>query len=104
MSLETVEAIGPFGVGAPEPVVDWGQALHLEPCRAALAVTAPGNEAGLLQYLQVLGNGGLGQCRSLGELDYARFTDRQALQDRSTGGVGESGERPADGILASHHL
>ena len=39
MGLETVEAVGPFGVGAAEPVVHWEQALKLKSCRAALSRT-----------------------------------------------------------------
>jgi len=37
MSLETVQAVGPFGMDAPQPVVHWEQALDLNAHGAALA-------------------------------------------------------------------
>ena len=40
MGLETVEAVGPFGMGAAQPVVHRDQAFQLKPGRAALAVAA----------------------------------------------------------------
>jgi hypothetical protein len=59
MGLETVEAVGPFGMGAAQPVVHWDEAVELEPRRAALAVAGATDEAGPLQYLEVFGDGRL---------------------------------------------
>ena len=81
MGLKTVEAVGPCGMCAPEPVVHRGQALKLESRRAALAVAGPTDEAGPLQDLEVLGDGRLRQRGGLCELDHASIAGRQALQD-----------------------
>ena len=44
--IETVQAIGPLDVGAPEPVAHCVQALELKARGAALAVAGPTDEAG----------------------------------------------------------
>ena len=103
MGLKTGEAIGPFGMRAPEPVVSRGEALKLESRRAALAIAGPDDEAGTFQHLEVLGDGRLRERGGLCELDHASFAGRQAFQDRPTGGVGKGGEGPTNGILTSHH-
>ena len=51
MGLKTVEAVGPFGVRAAEPVVYGEQTLQLKSRRAALAVAGPADETGPLQHL-----------------------------------------------------
>jgi hypothetical protein len=90
MSIETVKAVGPFGVRPAEPVVHGGQPLELKSRRAALAVASPVDQASPLQHLEVLGDGGLRQGK--GVCDHAGFAGREALEDRPAGGVGESGE------------
>lgn len=104
MGLESVEAVGPFGMCTPEPVINRVQALELESRRAALTVAAPGYEAGALQHLEVLGDCRLRQRGGFGELDHSGFASRQALEDRSTGGVGEGSEHPAKGVITEHRL
>lgn len=59
MGIETVETVGPFGMGAAEPVVHGDEAVELEPRRAALAVAGATDEAGPLQHLSVFGDGRL---------------------------------------------
>ena len=46
MGIETVQAVGPLDVGAPEPVAHCVQALELKARGAALAVAGPTDEAG----------------------------------------------------------
>jgi hypothetical protein len=104
MSLETVEAVGPFGMGVPEPVVYRDEALQLKPRRAALAVTGPTDEAGPLQHLEVLGDGRLSEGGGVGKLDDAGLAGPEALQDGPAGGVGEGGEGAAQGIVSGHNL
>src|SRR5487761_1001598 len=104
MGLETVEAVGPFGVGAAEPVVHGKEALELKSRRAALAVAGPADEAGPLQHLEVLGDGRLRQRGGLCELDDASLAGREALEDRPAGGVCKGPEGAAQGIVTSHYL
>ena len=103
MGLETVEAVGPFGVRAAEPVVHGEQPLELKSRRAALAVAGPADEAGSLQHLEVLGDGRLRQRGGRCELDDASFAGREALEDRPAGGIGKGREGAAQGIASSHY-
>ena len=103
MSLETVEAVGPLGVRAAEPVVNWKQAFELKSGGTALAVTDSADEAGTLQHLEVLGDGGLSQRGSSCEFDDAGLSGPEPLEDRATGGVGKGRESTAQGIGNSHN-
>ncbi len=103
MGLEAVEAIRPFGMGEAEPGVHGKQALRLEPRRAALAVAAATDEAGTLQHLEVLGDGGLRERGGLGKLDDTSLAGGQALQDGPAGGIGEGGESAAEGVVCCHN-
>src|ERR1700688_3606119 len=104
MGLETVQAVGPFGVGASQPVVHWEQALKVKPRGAALAIAGPTDQAGPLQHLEVLGDGRLGQRGGFCELDDASLSGREALEDRPAGGVRKRPEGAAQGIVCSHYL
>jgi hypothetical protein len=103
MGLETVEAVGPLGVRAAEPVVHWEQALELKSSGTAPAVADSADEAGTLQYLEVLGDGRLSQRGSFCEFDDAGLSGREPLEDRTTGGVGKGRESSAQGIANSHN-
>lgn len=103
MSFETVKAVGPFGVGALQPLVDWDQAIELKPRRTALAVAGPADEAGALEHLEVLGDGRLGQRGGFRELHDAGFAGREALEDCPPRGVGKRREGEADAVKAAHH-
>jgi hypothetical protein len=103
MGLETVEAVGPFGMGVSEPVVHWDQARELEPRRAALAVPGPTDEAGPLQHLEVFGDGGLRERGGSCKLEDAGLAGHEALEYRPAGGVGQGGEGAAQGVVSSHH-
>jgi hypothetical protein len=104
MGLETVEAVGPFGMGAAEPVVNEDQTLEMKPCRAALAVAGPIDEAGPLQHLEVFGDGRLRERGGSCKLDDAGLAGPEALEDRPAGGVGKGGEGAAQGVVSSHNF
>ena len=59
MCLETIEAVGPFGMRATEPVVHREQPLELQSRRTALAVAGSTDQTRLLQHLQMLCDRGL---------------------------------------------
>src|ERR1019366_9649235 len=98
MGLETVEAVGPFGMGGGEPVVHWDEAVELEPRRAALSVAGATDEAGPLQHLEVFGDGRLRERRGLCKLDDAGLAGPEALEDRPAGGDRKGGEGAAPGV------
>src|SRR5579862_8759282 len=102
MRLQTVEAVGPFGVGAAEPVVYWEQALKLKSRRAALAVASSADQAGPLQHLEVLGDRRLGQRGGTCQLDDARLAGREALEDCPARGVGEGCEGEGERVAPKH--
>ncbi len=102
MGLEAVEAVGPFGVGAAQPVVHREQALEVKPRRAALAVAGPTDEAGPLQHLEVLGDGGLSQRGGFASSTDASLAGPEALEDRPASGVGKGREGEAEGVIARH--
>ena len=63
--------------------------LGLEPARPALRVAAFRNQARALQYLEVLGDGGLADREGFGKLQYGCLADGEAGQDRPPCWVGE---------------
>jgi hypothetical protein len=103
MGLQTVEAIGPLGMGAAKPVVHGQQALELKSRRAALAVTGSADEACALQNLEVLSDSRLRQCGGCGEFDDASLAGPETLKNRAAGGIGKGGEGEAQGIASRHY-
>src|SRR3989442_10127692 len=94
-------------VALPQPAVTFQplgslpQPLGLEAARPPLCVAAARNQAGALQYLQVLGNRRLAHRERLGPLRHRRLTRRPAGEDPPPGGI--SGE-PANGFEAEPFL
>ena|GEM_PF-5114161 len=95
MSLKTIKAFRPFGMGPPEPVVHRVQALKMKTGWAALTVPAAADKAGSFQHLEMFGYGGLRQRRVFCQLDDASLAGREALEDRPAGGIGKSREGAA---------
>ena len=91
-----------MGVGVPQPVVHWEQALEVKPRGAALAVAGPADETRPLQHLEVFGDGRLGQRGGFRELDDASLAGSEALEDRPASGVGKGREREAQGVVTRH--
>jgi hypothetical protein len=103
MGLQAVEAVGPLGVRPAEPVIHWEQAFELKSGGTALAVADSADQAGTLQHLEVLGDGRLSERRSFSEFDDAGLSGREALEDRTTGGVGKGRESTTQGITDCHN-
>ena len=70
----------------------------LEPAGPPLRVLPDADQPCPFQDLQVLGHGGLADCKRLGELGDRGVSERQSRQDRAPGRIGE---RPEGGIEAS---
>jgi hypothetical protein len=62
------------------------------------------DESGVLEHLQVLGNGREAQVERLGELAHRRLAVRQPFEDRPPGGIGECRERHAEPVALPHHF
>jgi hypothetical protein len=61
------------------------KAVALQARWASLPVAAASDQAGVFKHLQVLGDGGLGQWRALGEFQDARLARTKALEDGPPG-------------------
>ena len=83
-------ALQPFG-GSRE-------GLGFEAAWAALCVAAAGNQAGALEDLEVLGDGGLAHGEGLGELGDGGLAGGEACEDGATGGIGEGGEGGVEAV------
>jgi hypothetical protein len=69
--------------------------------KATVAVGGVGDEAGLLEDFEVLGDGGAGDGEVFGELADGEWAAREAREDGSAGGIAEGVEL---GVLVSVHL
>jgi hypothetical protein len=72
--------------------------IRLEVHRAALGLPAPADQAGVLQHLQVLGDGLDGHVVGRGELVDRGVADREPRHDVPSGGVGQGREHPGERI------
>src|SRR5262249_2767740 len=79
------------------------QRRGLQPAGTPLGVTAPGDEAGPLENLQVLRDGLEAHGERLGQLADRRVTGGQARQDRPPGAIGERGEGGIELVLVERH-
>jgi hypothetical protein len=66
---------------------------------AALGITRAGNQAGLFQDLDVLGDGLLGDREGFGELVDARIAAREAGDQGASDGVGEGQEGAIERVV-----
>src|SRR6266480_5993779 len=88
---------------ALQPFGRFPQPLGLEAARPSLRVAAARNQAGALQYLQVLGDRRLAHRERLGQLCHRRLTRRQASQDCPPGGIGEGREDGVETVRCLHN-
>jgi hypothetical protein len=73
MLIQPVVPLVPQLAVAVHPVCRELKAGGLDPARPGLSGAGPGDEAGSLEYLQVLGDGLLGECERLGQLPDGRL-------------------------------
>src|SRR5215470_10769490 len=96
--VEAIEALLPKAAIVREPVVDVLQPVRLDPARAPLRFAAARDQAGALQHLEVLGDGGQADVEGLGELGDRGLAEREAGQDRPAGRIGERREGRAERV------
>src|SRR5215207_7064310 len=89
VSFEGVETVRPEAPVRLEPLIDLGQGLGSDAVDAALGVGADGDEAGVPQHPEVLGDSGLAQLQALPQLPHRALPRQQQIQDPPSGGLGE---------------
>src|SRR5438552_8315725 len=77
---------------ALQPFVRFGERSDLDPARPSLGGTAARNQLRTLQYLEVLGNGGLAHLERLGQLGHRGVALGKTRENRSSCGIGERRE------------
>src|SRR4051812_46070530 len=93
--VQTLEAAFPELAVALQVGGRLSQGLGRQSARPPLPISAARDQTGLLQHLQMLGDGRLAHREGGGKLVDGSLAVRQPSEDRATGRIGESGE---DGI------
>lgn len=75
-----------------KPRVDGLQGFSIETVEAQAAVAALLDEAGATEQAQVLGDGGAGDRKGMGDLAGGKAASAEQIEDGAACGVGESGE------------
>jgi len=92
IGVETIEAFLEEPAIVFEPVVDILQRLRLDAAGAELRLAAARDQAGALQYFEMLGNRRKAHGERLGQFHDGGFAERQTGQDGAAGRIGERGE------------
>jgi hypothetical protein len=93
MTLEGIEVAGPQLPVWREPGVDLGERLQAQPVPPALGVLADLNQAGLTQYLEVLGHRRLTQGELLDQFPNRTLARAEQVEDLPTTWLCEHLER-----------
>src|SRR5262245_48061564 len=96
--VQTIETLLPDAPILLQPVGGVLEWTRLEPAGPPLRLTTAGDQAGALQHLEVLGDGGQAHREGRGQLHDRDLTRGEAGEDRAPGGVGEGGEGGAEAI------
>src|SRR6478672_11245680 len=87
--LQPIEPLLPEPAIFLEPVVDALQRIQLDPARPPLRLAAAGDQAGMLQHLEMPRDRGPADVERFGQFRNRGFAERQPGQNRSTRWVGE---------------
>src|SRR5829696_439087 len=98
ISVEPIEALFPKPAVVLDPVRRVFQRARLQPRRAPLRFAAARNQAGALQYLQVLRHGGSADVERLCQFGDGSFAQGEPCEDGAPRRVGEGRERRAKAI------
>src|SRR6478672_444446 len=102
INLQAIETFVPQRPVALEPRVDVLQRVGRDAAGAPLRLAAPGDEAGALQHLEVLGDGGAAHLEGLGELRHGGLAKRKPGENGAPGRVGKGCESGTE--LVGGHL
>jgi hypothetical protein len=104
---EAIEATLPSGAALGDPVFGGAQRVGSEAEGADAADLLGVDDAAGLEHLEVLDDSGEGHGQRRGELGDGRWAATEAIDERATGGIGESLEDAIEGWRVgghSHHL
>ena len=87
-SIEALEVALPELTVTLEPLAGLGERFRFEATGPALGVTAPGDEPGAFENLEMLGNRGLAHGERLGELVDGSFPGGEMGEYGATRGIG----------------
>src|SRR6266508_924462 len=96
--VQAIEALVPKAAITFEPVVNVLQRVGLDPAGPPLRLAAACDEAGALQHLEMLGDGGKAHLKRLCELGHRGFAQREPRQDGAARRIGEGRESGAEAI------
>src|SRR5215469_1321438 len=99
--VQAVQALLPVAAVLLHPVGHVFQGRCLQAAGAPLGVTAAADEPGLLQHLQVLGDGGLADLEGRGELGHRGLPRGEPRQDGPAGRIRQGGEGGAQ-LVGGH--
>ena len=102
IDLQAVETFVPQRPVALEPRIDVLQRVGGDAAGAPLRLAAPRDEAGALQHLEVLGDGGAAYLEGLGELRHGGLAGHEPGENGASGRIGEGCEGGAE--LVGGHL
>src|SRR6185312_3502612 len=102
IDLEAVEALVPELAVALQPFIDAHERLRLQLCGAVLRLASAGDEACMLQDLQVFGDGRQAHVEGLRQLVHRGLAQRQAGQNGPAGRVGEGREGFRKAVRGGH--
>src|SRR5262245_38492062 len=98
IGVQAVQALFPEAAIAFQPVVDAPECARLDPAGPPLRLATARDEAGALEDLQMLGDGGRADVEGLREFRYRRLTEREPRQDGAARGIGERRKRSAESV------
>src|SRR5207302_4253877 len=96
--FQAIEALLPEAAIVLQPVGGVLERTRLEPAGTPLRLATARDQAGALQHLEVLGDGGKAHLEWLAQLRDRGHTGGEASEDRTPGGIGEGGEGGAEAI------
>src|SRR5215207_5018868 len=102
--VEPVEALVEEAAVVLEPAVDALQSLGIEAAGTPLRLAAAGDEAGALQHLQMLRDGGQAHAERLRELRDGRLAEAEPRQDGAPGRDGQRREGRAEAVARHTEL
>lgn len=92
LALEGIEAARPEGTHVLEPVFEFVEAAGVDHLDAGLALGADGDETGLAEDLEVLGDRRGAQLELLDQLTGGAIPLGEQLDDATSGGIGDGSE------------
>src|SRR5213594_3367167 len=96
--VQAIEALLPEASVVFEPVRSVLERTRPEPAGSPLGLAAARDQAGALQHLEVLGDGGKAHLEGLGQLRDPGLARAEASKDRAPGGIGQGREGDVEAI------